>query len=145
MKRFKLTDEDGSEYDVKEIDEDTVSETEKSEEKQLHDDDTLSADEIVALKKLAGVADKLVALIPVEEAEHANDEDVDEDEIVDENKACDEDEPTKKEEVVETKSHDSIQKSVGKPGKKITDSSNDLDAHELEIENAWTNMYKEVK
>ena len=49
---FRIKDEDGCEYQVEEI----------KEEKDIHDEESLSSEEISALKRLASVADKLIDL-----------------------------------------------------------------------------------
>lgn len=129
MKKYIFKDEDGCKLEVEEHDE----ETEVIEEEKV-DEVVLNKEEIVALKKLAPVVDKLVDLLKVEEKEHeaiAEDEEEVEEEIT-----CDEDE----EEVIETctKAHDS-KKSFGALEKKqkIDDSADLVD----EISNAWAKRY----
>ena len=52
MRKYHVVDDDGSEYQVEEFDDDVIEE---------QDVNTLSDDEIEALKRLASVADKLLA------------------------------------------------------------------------------------
>ena len=77
MRKYHVIDEDGSEYQVEELDEELVEEQE-----EIEDDEpiinSLSNEELEALKKLAAVADKLVALT------ETKDSDMDEDNLVDE-------------------------------------------------------------
>lgn len=137
MKRkYVIHDEDGKKYDVEEVaEETTVEEPMKDEGEEA----VLTADEILGLKKLAGVADKLVKLLEVEEAEHAATEedakpveDEDEDEV---NDGCDEDE-----EVVDTAKPRDSKRSFGaieKSDKTTVDDSLDED----EIATVWSKRY----
>jgi len=67
-KKYIVKDADGEEFVVTEETEETPAE-ETSAEDGCNDEDTLSAEETSALKRLAAVADKLVALVaePVED------------------------------------------------------------------------------
>ena len=118
MKKYIFKDEDGCKLEVEELDE----ETEVIDEENV-DEVVLTKEEIIALKKLAPVVDKLVDLLKVEEKEQ-------------EEITHDEDE----EEVIETctKAHDS-KKSFGALEKKqkIDDSADLVD----EISNAWAKRY----
>lgn len=137
MKRkYVIHDEDGKKYDVEEVaEETTVEEPMKDEGEEA----VLTADEILGLKKLAGVADKLIKLLEVEEAEHAATEedaepveDEDEDEV---NDGCDEDE-----EVVDTAKPRDSKRSFGaieKSNKTAVDDSLDED----DIATAWSKRY----
>lgn len=119
-------------------DDDVIEEISETEEQP----EALTEDEIKALKTLASVADKLVALTmdedKTEDAEEdkeiveLGDEDEDEEEI--------EEIKEKKEEVVDTeekKTHDSM-KSFGAIEKKKTVIDSEIDT---DIDNAWTKRY----
>ena len=145
MRKYHVIDEDGSEYQVEELDEELVEEQE-----EIEDDEpiinSLSNEELEALKKLAAVADKLVALT------ETKDSDMDEDNLVDEDEDEElEDSDEDKEEVIDTDeeekgktpTHDS-KKSFGslevKRRKTIEDSSL-VD----EISDAWAKRYGGLK
>lgn len=139
MKKYKILDEDGNVM--------TIEEEEDIKEKdacagQVNDDEmSLTSDEISALKSLAGVADKLMALINKDVADKDAEEKSD-----DEEKIKDEDED---EEIVDTdedveeaivkKTTDS-RRSVGAIEKrqKAADSAFDK---ENEIAQAWAKRY----
>lgn len=101
--KFNVKDADGNEFTVEEVEKTT--ETEKVDPVETHDDDatSLSSDEIAALKGLAAVADKLVALANTGASDGCggegmddsddDDEDDEDDTIVDTDKA---DKPAKK-------------------------------------------------
>lgn len=112
MKKFYVRDADGEEYEVEEINEnkDEVTET------------ALTADDIAALKKLAGVADRLLATIETAEENPVADEEVEETE--------------KTEEVIETKINDSMRSFGAIETKKVVDESIDN-----AIDDAWTKRY----
>lgn len=141
-KKYHIVDADGSEYEVEEImeDEDESEMIEENvEEPEVHDD-LLSEEEIAALRRLAAVADKLIALT----------ETSDEDEEIDEEDVCDEDEEfveEKEEEVIdtceeeETKPRDS-KRSIGaleKKQKSMNDSLVD------DVADAWAKRYGGIK
>ena len=63
MKTFHIKDEDGMEYKVEEVEK-------KETEIPTNDNEPLSDVEIDSLRKLAAVADKLIALLEVEKQEH---------------------------------------------------------------------------
>lgn len=133
--KYKVRDEDGKQYEVEEVKE--VKKTDEDETKKpltntCTEDESLSADEISALKKLAGIADKLLALI-----DKSTDEDNEEEE---EEEIEDEDEQI--EEVIDTdepkKAKDSIKKSAGSIEKK----TKTVDAiEEDDIATAWAKRY----
>lgn len=138
MKKFIVRDEDNKEFEVEEMEEvktDDVDATKKDEEPA-----SLSETEIDALKKLASVSDKLIALIEAKdgcgEESGALDDDDDKDE--------DEDKDDDDEEIVDTDEdkklrNDSV-KSVGAIEK--TKSKDSLaDDHEIEVANAWAKRY----
>lgn len=130
MKKFKIKDaETQEEFEVEEVS-DEVEEIKK-------DDLDLSPEEITALKKLAPIADKLIALLEVENKEHAATEDADEDIVEDED--ADDEVADSKEEVIETIKKDSIA-SFG-ANEKRTSVSDSLDERELEVEDAWAKRY----
>lgn len=132
MKKFRIKDEDGMEYQVEEL-----------EKKEIPTDDDmsiLSEDEIASLKKLASVADKLIALTETnDEVEEEVKKSVDE---VLEDEDEDIEEKEDKEEVVDTDEdeddckgmHDSIN-SLDKSN--VNDS---IDVQE-DIASAWAKRY----
>lgn len=136
MKRkYVIHDEDGNKYDVEEVaEETTVEEPMKDDGEEA----VLTAEEILGLKKLAGVADKLIKLLEVEEAEHAATEedakpveDEDKDDIDD---GCDE------EDVVDTAKPRDSKRSFGAietSNKTTVDDSLDED----DIATAWSKRY----
>ena len=138
MKKFTVRDEDNKEYEVEEIEEVTEHDEEPAENSGTA---SLSEDEIGALKKLASVADKLVALIEIEKDEHAEEAasemlDEDEDEEVeedDEEEIVDTDEETLK-----VSKRDS-RKSVGAIERKSSRDS--LDSYEEDVAQAWAKRY----
>lgn len=130
MKKFHIKDEDGMEYSVEEI--------EKEVPAQDEDTSALTEEEILALKKLAAVADKLVSLttetedadpeVKKEVNEVLEDEDEDEDsDEEDDEKIVDTDENA-------DKMHDSVN-SLAKP------SVNDSIDSQLDIASAWAKRY----
>ena len=143
MRKYHVIDDDGSEYQVEELDEELVEET-QDDEPEIN---TLSNEEIEALKKLAAVADKLVALIETKDAE----EGMEENNLVDEDEDSEEpdDEDEEEEEVIDTEeeekkiTHDS-KKSFGslesKKRKVVVDNSL-VD----EVSDAWTKRYGGIK
>lgn len=92
MKRkFYITDDDGSQYEVEEINE--LSDDDDISLNQ-NDEDELTSDEISALKRLASISDKLIALLQTS-SNDSEDEDLeltDEDEDEDEEQVIDTDE-----------------------------------------------------
>lgn len=143
-KKYHIVDADGSEYEVEEIMEDEDESEmieEKAEEPEVHDD-LLSEEEIAALRRLAAVADKLIALTETS--------DEDEEIIENEEDVCDEDEEIaeeKEEEVIdtceeeETKPRDS-KRSIGaleKTQKIMNDSLVD------DVAEAWAKRYGGIK
>lgn len=135
MKKFRIKDEDGMEYQVEEF--------EKKEEIPTEDEmSTLSEDEISALRKLASVADKLIALTEttdevepevkksVNEVLEDEDEEIEEKEDKEEIVDTDEDEDDDKDTM-----HDSIN-SLEKSS--VNDS---IDDSQLDIASAWAKRY----
>lgn len=145
-KKFIVRDEDKNEFEVEEIEE--VKEKDEAEEieetEKLKDEESLSTEDILALKKLAGIADKLVALVDIEKDEHAGEEEgemLDEDEDEDEEVEEKEEIIDTDEEVVEEKTirHDS-KKSFGSIAKSKNKDSM-ADAHESDVAAAWAKRY----
>lgn len=132
-KKYRIIDEDGDRYEVEEVETEEVKAPETTEDPVEDDDSALSNEEIRALKRLAGVADKLVSLVA--EAQ-ATDEDTDEDEeMIEEDKEeiIDTDEEELKKPTCDSKkSFGAIEKPV-----KTVDS---LDA-DLDIAAAWAKRY----
>lgn len=129
MKKFVVKDELGSQFNVEQIDEEPVVETTEIVPETT---ESLSAEEIVALKKLASVADKLVELLAVEDKEHAENPELveeTEEEVVDTDEL--------EEMIAEKTEHDS-KKSFGSIETKDSVSEIDL---ETEIANAWSKRY----
>lgn len=147
MKKYHVIDEDGAEYEIKEFDDEEVVEEEKLEDdfETQNAPDSLSPEEIAALKKLAAFADKLIASIESTtdsdenmEEEDLHDEDEDEEVMTDEDEVIE-----KEEEVIDTDeeekrpAHDS-KKSFGSIEKrKKADDSLIKD----EVANAWAKRY----
>lgn len=131
MKKFRIKDEDGMEYQVEEI------------EKTIPTDDdmsTLSDEEISALKKLAAVADKLVALtettdeVEEEVKKSVNEVLEDEDEEIEEKED--------KEEIVDTDEDDNEKGSMHDSINSLEKSSvNDSIDVQTDIANAWAKRY----
>ena len=132
-KKYRIIDEDGDRYEVEEVETEEVKTPDTCEDPVKDDDSVLSDEEIRALKRLAGVADKLVSLVA--EAQ-ATDEDTDEDEeMIEEDKEeiIDTDEEELKKPTCDSKkSFGAIEKPV-----KTTDS---IDA-DLDIAAAWAKRY----
>ena len=132
-KKYRIIDEDGDRYEVEEVETEEVKAPETCEDPVEDDDSALSDEEIRALKRLAGVAEKLVSLVA--EAQ-ATDEDTDEDEeMIEEDKEeiIDTDEEELKKPTCDSKkSFGAIEKPV-----KTVDS---LDA-DLDIAAAWAKRY----
>ena len=138
MKKYKILDEDGNVM--------TIEEEEDIKEKdacagQVNDDEmSLTSDEISALKSLAGVADKLMALINKDVADEDAEEKSDNEEEIEEDEdeeIVDTDEDV--EEAIVKKTTDS-RRSVGAIEKrqKAADSAFDK---ENEIAQAWAKRY----
>jgi len=130
MKKFIIRDEDKNEFEVEELDKEA-----KTSDEDPTTENVLSDDEIKALKSLASVADKLVALVNKD----VEDEDVDEDEEIDEKD---------EEEIIDTdidedKEYSTMKKdskrsvgSIVKPKSKSID-----DSEQLDIATAWAKRY----
>lgn len=131
-KKFIIEDETGKEFEITEEelqDEETEEVVEKTEE--VHDEETLSPEDIIALKSLAAKASDILKLLEVEEAEHEAVEETEDEEPED----------VSDEEVIETTAGDS-KKSVGAIEKAKTNDSISYEDREIEIANAWTDRFK---
>ena len=138
-KKFRITDSDGQSYEVEEVNEkeDTLAdETEPTEPEVRDEGNALTEEEIKALKSLASVADKLIALTTATVDEGSEElEDACEDGNECETSMSDEDE----EKILKTDS----KKSFGSLQKKTIDSSIDAEEQrQIEIANAWANRCK---
>jgi len=143
--KFRVKDEDGRDYVVEELEEEKVIPPETVEDDE---DETLSAEEIKALRELLGVAPRLMDLLKDEHQEHAEDEEVEEDEEKEEEYREDEDEDEiieddddeieEKEEILETKSRDSKKAygSIEKSKKTFVD-----DSLTDNVSDAWAKRY----
>lgn len=150
--KFHIKDEDGKDYTVEEIIErettDEIPEDDVLRNNPETTNETLTSDEIKALKSLAQVAPKLLELLDIEEKEHEENPDLvdsDEDEE-DKEEITDEDEEdldNDKEEIIDTceeekmSTHDS-KSSVGaieNSKKSVDDSCVD------DIATAWAKRY----
>lgn len=141
--KFKVRDEDNKEFEVEEIEEVQEYDEEPTENGTSA---SLSEEEIGALKKLASVADKLVALIEIEKDEHAEEPasemlDEDEDEEVEEDDDEEEIVDTD-EEMLKVSKRDS-RKSVGAIERKSSRDS--IDSHEEDVAQAWAKRYGGIK
>ena len=136
--KFFVKDEDNETFEVEEIEETPAKEVTTEVETK---DEALSAEEIAALKKLAGVADKLIGMCTTSD-EDESDEDVD----VDVDADTDEDEDGK-EEVLDTDENDDkaikprdSKKSFGSIEKKRKAVST-VDSQQESIAEAWAKRY----
>lgn len=135
--KFNVRDENGKEYKVEEVEE--VKKTDEDETKKpltnTCTDDALSPEEIASLKKLAGMADKLCALVDTTTDEEVEEEDEEEEEIEDEGEQI--------EEVIDTdkpkKAKDSIKKSAGAIEKKKVKTDDGI--VEDDVAAAWAKRY----
>lgn len=141
MRKYHVIDADGSEYNVEELDEELV------EEEKFEDDDpaltTLSTEEIEALRKLAGVADRLLAMAETKDSDMDEDnlvqKDEDEEEIEDEDEEREEVIDTDEEEEEKKPTHDS-KKSFGSLESKKKSSVEDNSLVD-EIADAWAKRF----
>lgn len=124
--KYRVKDND-REYEVEEI----VSDEEIEETIETEDDDqSLTSDEIAALKAIAKAAPQLMALVNKSET---TDEDIEEEEEVEE--VTDEDEEVEEERIPKRDSKSSYG-SIEKKSKKVDDS-----IVEDEVANAWAKRY----
>ena len=145
-KKYFITDEDGEETVIEEVD--SIDEPEE----ELHDEvEPLTEDEILALKRLAQVADKIIEKLGTtdackddefEEEEELTDEEPEEEELLDEEPEeeivdTDEEEVEVKEEI--PAKHDS-KKSFGSIKKSVKKTEDSIDKS-LDVESAWSKRY----
>lgn len=142
MKKYRVTDEDGNALTVEEFETSSADE----EPEILDEDPVLTSEEILALKGLAAVAEKLMGLIKTTDEEEISEEEEEEDETIsdeeeeeEEEEIIDTDEDTVEEEIVKKTSHDS-KKGFGSIEKKTVTKDSALD-HELEVAQAWAKRY----
>lgn len=135
--KFNVRDENGKEYNVEEVEEVKKTDDEDETKKPLTNtctDDALSPEEIASLKKLAGMADKLCALVDTTTDEEVEEEE-EEEEIEDEGEQI--------EEVIDTdepkKAKDSIKKSAGAIEKKTVKTEDSVE--EDDVAAAWAKRY----
>lgn len=140
--KFFVKDEDNKTFEVEEIEETPAKEVAKEVETK---DEALSAEEIAALKKLAGVADKLIGMCTTSDEDEDDDDDKDVD--VDVDVDTDEDEDEDKEEVLDTDEDDDkaikprdSKKSFGSIEKKRKAVST-VDSEQESIAEAWAKRY----
>lgn len=137
MKKFFIKDSDGDRFEVEELEEERTQDEElQTEEKVI--EGSLTSEEILALKKLVPIADKLIEMFgKTTTEEDGNDDDQIDDEDEDEVLDADEDEFEEKTEKV-IKTGDS-KKSFGSIERKRTGDS--LDSKQLSVEDAWAKRY----
>ncbi len=141
-KKYWIVDGDGNEFNVEEqldADETEVFEEEKIEEPV--GGEGLSEEEITALKRLAAVADKLIAVVETSDAcgkDEGEEEEVEEEEIIDEDEEeFREEEIIDTDEVVDKKARDS-KRSMGAIERKRTRQDDSLTDPVAE---AWAKRY----
>lgn len=134
MKKFFVRDADGEEYEVEEIkechDDDVIEEISETEEQP----EALTNEEIVALKRLAAVADRLLSTVKAEDEDPETLDDEDEEKDIGDEEVTEE----KKEEVVDTTKTRDSRKSFGAIEKRkaaVDDSLN------TDIDDAWAKRY----
>lgn len=136
MRRIYVKDEDGEEFDVREVEE--IEETE-----DVGGEEELTGDEKKALKMLAGIADKLAEIVLKNEGEKEEEEVEATEEIEDEDEEeveAEEEVEEEKEELVDTdrKACDS-RRSFGSIEKKKKSSVDD--SIEESVNEAWAKRY----
>lgn len=134
MKKFRITDDEGNNYEVEEIEE------VQDEEKEFKDDElsegmSLTQDEIISLKELAAKAPEILALLNnnVVDAKEEEVKDEDKEEKVEDEEVIDSEDVKEKNKVKDSK------KSYGSIETKY--SVNDSIDAEDEIANAWAKRY----
>ena len=139
--KFFVKDEDNETFEVEEIEETPAKEVTTEVETK---DEALSAEEIAALKKLAGVADKLISMCTTSDEDESDEDNEDVD--VDVDADTDEDEDGK-EEVLDTDEEDDkvikprdSKKSFGSIEKKRKAVST-VDSQQESIAEAWAKRY----
>lgn len=146
--KFRIKDEDGNDYTVEEVIEKETTDAEEEMEVETKDSDSLTPEEITALKSLAANAAKILELLTVEEKEHEeNPELVDEDEEEDEDEIMDEDEDEddlvddEDEEVIETEERKITNDSKKSYGSIERKKKRHLDSMVDHVSEAWTKRY----
>ena len=134
MKKFFVRDADGEEYEVEEIkechDDDVIEEISETEEQP----EALTNEEIVALKRLAAVADRLLSTVKAEDEDPETLDDEDEEKDIGDEEVTEE----KKEEVVDTTKTRDSRKSFGAIEKRKATVDDSLNT---DIDNAWAKRY----
>ena len=134
MKKFFVRDADGEEYEVEEIKEchgdDVIEEISETEEQP----EALTNEEIVALKRLAAVADRLLSRVDTEEEDPETLDDEDEEKDIGDEEVTEE----KKEEVVDTTKTRDSRKSFGAIEKRRATVDDSLNT---DIDDAWAKRY----
>lgn len=134
MKKFFVRDADGEEYEVEEIkechDDDVIEEVSETEEQP----EALTNEEIVALKRLAAVADRLLSTVKAEDEDPETLDDEDEEKDIGDEEVTEE----KKEEVVDTTKTRDSRKSFGAIEKRKATVDDSLNT---DIDNAWAKRY----
>ena len=145
-KKFVIQDDDGQQFEVTE---ETVDEEPEEEKPEVHDDESLTADEIAALKSLAAKASDILKLLDVKakddedvDEDMTKDEDEDEDVINDDGEDVDEDMTKDEDEDKETvvKTGDS-KKSIGSIQRKRVVANDSIENREIDIAKAWADRY----
>lgn len=134
MKKFFVRDADGEEYEVEEIkechDDDVIEEISETEEQP----EALTNEEIVALKRLAAVADRLLSTVKAEDEDPETLDDEDEEKDIGDEEITEE----KKEEVVDTTKTRDSRKSFGAIEKRKATVDDSLNT---DIDDAWAKRY----
>ena len=134
MKKFFVRDADGEEYEVEEIkechDDDVIEEVSETEEQP----EALTNEEIVALKRLAAVADRLLSTVNTEDEDPETLDDEDEEKDIGDEEVTEE----KKEEVVDTTKTRDSRKSFGAIEKRKATVDDSLNT---DIDDAWAKRY----
>ena len=134
MKKFFVRDADGEEYEVEEIkechDDDVIEEVSETEEQP----EALTNEEIVALKRLAAVADRLLSTVNTEDEDPEMIDDEDEEKDIADEEVTEE----KKEEVVDTTKTRDSRKSFGAIEKRKATVDDSLNT---DIDDAWAKRY----
>ena len=134
MKKFFVRDADGEEYEVEEIkechDDDVIEEISETEEQP----EALTKEEIVALKRLAAVADRLLSTVNAEDEDPETLDDEDEEKDIGDEEVTEE----KKEEVVDTTKTRDSRKSFGAIEKRKATVDDSLNT---DIDDAWAKRY----
>ena len=132
--KFLIKDEEGKTFEIEEVEETKDNEScipgNKPEMKETKDEESLTSEEISALKALAAVSDKIVAFFSEKETEDSKKDEKEEKETEKE-----------KEKVVETESKDSKTELASAVGSTKSKDSNNVVTENLEEEicKAWAN------